>query len=93
MTAIPQGIRLLKVPPKEVVAWAMYDFANSTFATIVATSVFSAYFVGVVAGALNSGFALLLLTLTATVASLLVVFTAPIVGSIADIYAIKKLLA
>jgi MFS transporter, UMF1 family len=83
-------MRLLKVPPKEVIAWAMYDFANSTFATIVATSVFSAYFVGVIAGTLQSGFALLLLTLTATVASLIVVCSAPIVGAIADIYAIKK---
>jgi UMF1 family MFS transporter len=80
----------LKVPRKEIFAWAMYDFANSTFATIVATAVFSAYFVDVVASGKESGFATLLLTATACLSSLIVVATAPILGSIADIFAIKK---
>src|SRR5690625_2064548 len=34
---------------REVWAWAMYDFANSGYTTVVLTTVFSAYFVGVVA--------------------------------------------
>ena len=34
----------------EVLAWAGYDFANSGYTTVVTTAVFSAYFVGVVAG-------------------------------------------
>ncbi len=36
------------VPRKEVFAWAMYDFANSGYTTVVLTAVFNAYFVGVV---------------------------------------------
>ena len=34
----------------EVLAWAGSDFANSGYTTVVTTAVFSAYFVGVVAG-------------------------------------------
>jgi UMF1 family MFS transporter len=35
--------------PREVWAWAMYDFANSGYTTVVITAVFNAYFVAVVA--------------------------------------------
>ena len=35
---------------REVFGWAMYDFANSGYTTVVMTAVFNAYFVGVVAG-------------------------------------------
>ena len=38
------------VRPREVLAWAMYDFANSGYTTVVITAVFNAYFVSVVAG-------------------------------------------
>ena len=38
------------VRPREVLAWAMYDFANSGYTTVVITAVFNAYFVAVVAG-------------------------------------------
>ena len=34
----------------EVLAWAMYDFANSGYTTVVITAVFNAYFVNTVAG-------------------------------------------
>ena len=37
------------VRPREVWAWAMYDFANSGYTTVVVTAVFNAYFVKVVA--------------------------------------------
>ena len=38
------------VARREVLAWAMYDFANSGYTTVVLTAVFNAYFVSVVAG-------------------------------------------
>jgi len=38
------------VTPREAWAWAMYDFANSGYTTVVITAIFNAYFVGVVAG-------------------------------------------
>ena len=31
---------------KELLAWALYDFANSGYTTVVQTTIFSAYFVG-----------------------------------------------
>ena len=37
------------VRPREVWAWAFYDFANSGYTTVVITAVFSAYFVAEVA--------------------------------------------
>jgi len=38
------------VARREVWSWAMYDFANSGYTTVVLTAVFNAYFVAVVAG-------------------------------------------
>lgn len=38
------------VRPRELWAWAMYDFANSGYTTVVITALFNAYFVAVVAG-------------------------------------------
>lgn len=37
------------VSRREVWAWAMYDFANSGYTTVILTTVFSTYFVAVVA--------------------------------------------
>ena len=37
------------VKRREVFGWAMYDFANSGYTTVVITAVFAAYFVGAVA--------------------------------------------
>ena len=37
------------VQKREVFGWAMYDFANSGYTTVVITAVFAAYFVGGIA--------------------------------------------
>ena len=37
------------VKKREVFGWAMYDFANSGYTTVVITAVFAAYFVGGIA--------------------------------------------
>ena len=42
--ALNPGVR-----KREVFGWAMYDFANSGYTTVVLTAVFNAYFVSVVA--------------------------------------------
>jgi len=78
---------------REKLAWAMYDFANSGYTTVVLTTIFSAYFVAVVAGGsggYTSGTATLLWTLAIGSANLCVLLTAPIVGAIADHRAAKK---
>ena len=76
------------VAPREVFAWAMYDFANSGYTTVVLTAVFNAYFVGAVAG--NASWATLAWTLALAASSLLVMLTAPAIGAWADAHGAKK---
>lgn len=79
---------------KEIIAWALYDFANSGYTTVVMTTIYSAYFVGVIAAGLeaeSAGSATLLWTLAIGFANFLVLLAAPIVGAIADQRASKKL--
>lgn len=76
------------VKPREVWAWAMYDFANSGYTTVVITAIFNAYFVSVVAG--NAPWATFAWTLTLAVSYALIMLTAPILGAWADAHAAKK---
>ncbi len=82
----------LPVPRREIFAWAMYDFANSGYTTVVLTAVFNAYFVGVVAanGVDRSGTATLLWTVAMAITNFLVLVSAPVLGAIADHGAYKK---
>jgi MFS transporter, UMF1 family len=76
------------VHPREVWAWAMYDFANSGYTTVVITAVFNAYFVGVVCAGQSWGtFAW---TLALSISYACIIFTAPILGAYADAHAAKK---
>ncbi|MGJ0486793.1 MAG: MFS transporter [Methylomicrobium sp.] len=78
---------------RELIAWAFYDFANSGYTTVVQTTIFSTYFVGVVAGSaegVSPGLATLLWSLSVGFANFIVMLSAPIIGAIADIKACKK---
>lgn len=78
---------------RELLAWALYDFANSGYSTVVLTTIYSAYFVAVVAGAvasLHPGTATLLWTIAVAFANLCVLVSAPVIGAIADHRAMKK---
>ena len=79
-----------KAPQREIISWAMYDFANSGYTTVVLTAVFNAYFVGVIAHESNNGDATLIWTINIAIANLLVLLTAPIIGAIADHSVLKK---
>ena len=74
--------------PRDVWAWAMYDFANSGYTTVVITALFNAYFVAVVAG--GAPWAALAWTLTLSVSYFAVLVTAPVIGAYADMHAAKK---
>ncbi len=76
------------VARREVFGWAMYDFANSGYTTVVLTAVFNAYFVGVVAG--NADWATFAWTLTLSLSSAIVMLTMPTIGAYADLRAAKK---
>jgi UMF1 family MFS transporter len=78
---------------RELFAWALYDFANSGYTTVVLTTIYSAYFVGVVAGgdpSINPGTATFMWTLAIAVANLSVLLAAPLIGAVADHRAAKK---
>jgi MFS transporter, UMF1 family len=76
------------VAKREVFGWAMYDFANSGYTTVVLTAVFNAYFVGAVAG--NASWATFAWTLTLAVSNVIVMLTMPAIGAWADFRAAKK---
>ncbi len=81
---------------KEIFGWAMYDFANSAFATTISSVVFNVYFTKVIVGdggAVIFGHNIPASSLwgyTVSLSILLVVFTAPILGAIADFSGTKK---
>jgi MFS transporter, UMF1 family len=76
------------VRPREVVAWAFYDFANSGYTTVVITAVFNAYFVAEVAG--RAPWATFAWTSALAVSYALIMLTAPVIGAYADAHAAKK---
>ena len=76
------------VERREVWAWAMYDFANSGYTTVVITAVFNAWFVAGIAG--NAPWATFAWTSALAVSYALIVVTAPVIGAYADARAAKK---
>jgi len=81
--ALNPGVR-----KREVFGWAMFDFANSGYTTVVLTAVFAAYFVGAVAdGAEWAAFAW---TAALSLSHLIVMVTIPAMGAWADQHGAKK---
>jgi len=82
-SALNPGVR-----KREVFGWAMYDFANSGYTTVVITAVFAAYFVGGIAG--GADWATFAWTAALSVSSAIVMLTMPSLGAYADLRAAKK---
>jgi UMF1 family MFS transporter len=76
------------VKRREVFGWAMYDFANSGYTTVVITAVFAAYFVGAVAD--KAEWATLAWTSALSLSYAIVMLTMPAMGAWADRHAAKK---
>jgi UMF1 family MFS transporter len=72
----------------EAWAWAMFDFANSGYTTVVITAVFNAYFVSAIAG--NAHWASLAWTSALALSYALIILSAPALGAWADRHAAKK---
>jgi MFS transporter, UMF1 family len=89
-----EGFQTVELAPKkEIFSWAMFDFANSGYSTVVATAIYNAYFVSTVAGGPGGyapGVATLLWTITIAISNAIIVITAPILGCIADYSGAKK---
>ncbi|TWO63631.1 MFS transporter [Caenimonas sedimenti] len=81
--ALNPGVR-----KREVFGWAMYDFANSGYTTVVITAVFAAYFVGGIAQ--KAEWATFAWTLALSISYAIVMVTMPTIGAYADLRAAKK---
>lgn len=81
--ALNPGVR-----KREVFGWAMYDFANSGYTTVVITAVFAAYFVGGIAQ--KAEWATFAWTLALSISYAIVMLTMPSIGAYADLRAAKK---
>lgn len=73
---------------REIAGWAMYDFANSGYTTVIITAVYNAYFVAAVAPDPASG--TLLWTLLLGLSNLLAMGLMPLIGAAADARGHKK---
>ncbi len=73
---------------REVFGWAMYDFANSGYTTVIITAVFATYFVGGIAG--KAPWATFAWTAALSLSYAIVMLTMPSIGAWADLRAAKK---
>ena len=78
------------VKKREIFGWAMFDFANSGYTTVVLTAIFNTYFIAVIAKDLENGSATFLWTLTIAIANGIVLFASPLLGAISDYSCNKK---
>ena len=72
---------------KKVAAWALFDFANSSYSAVVTTAVFPVFYAGFVAGGdggADGGVGELWLSWADSLAALIVALSVPLLGAIAD---------
>ncbi|PTY00914.1 MFS transporter [Verrucomicrobia bacterium LW23] len=86
-TAHPPPGSFPPVTRKEIFAWCCFDFANSSFTTVLVSVVFVATFTNVLAPAESADS---LWGLAIFIAQLVVVVLSPFLGAWADIFAAKK---
>jgi len=87
----------MTTPKREIFGWAMYDFANSAFATTILAVLFNQYFATVVAGG-EKGVEILgirlhgasFFTFTISLSMAISAFFSPLLGAIADTSGSKK---
>ncbi|MGL1936901.1 MAG: MFS transporter [Fibrobacterales bacterium] len=76
---------------KEIFGWSMFDFANSSYTTVIITVVFSIIFPKIIVGdGPDYREGNLLWSIALAVSYLVVLFTAPVLGAITDYTASKK---
>jgi UMF1 family MFS transporter len=75
---------------KIIVSWCLYDWANSAFATTIMAAVLPIFYSSVAAAELSKTTASSYWGYTNTIAMLIVAFTAPILGALADHSGMKK---
>lgn len=69
---------------KQIISWALYDWANSAYATVVIAGFFPVFFKEYWSTGIDSGTSTFYLGLGNSISSLLIVLLAPLLGAIAD---------
>lgn len=72
----------MKNSNKQILGWCFYDFANSSFTTIVVTFIYSAFFADYIAG--DSALGQIYWGNAVTLCAIIIAFLSPIMGAIAD---------
>src|SRR4030043_1776399 len=75
---------------KIIFSWCMYDWANSAFATTIMAAVLPFFYSSVAGANLSKTTASSYWGYTNTIAMLIVAFTAPVLGALADHSGMKK---
>lgn len=75
---------------KTIFSWALYDWANSAYATVVLAGFFPLFFKQYWSDAANVSTSTFQLGLTNSIASTIIVILAPVLGAVADAGNIKK---
>lgn len=83
-------LRALGLHRRELRSWALYDWANSAFATTVMAAVLPIYYVHVAGDTLPSNVALAYWGYTLAAALVIIVLISPVLGAMADYMAAKK---
>lgn len=77
-----------RAPAREIIGWAMFDFANSSYTTVIITVAFSVLFPKLIVGDEREGNFLWSAALSTSL--LLVALSGPVLGSVMDFSAAKK---
>ena len=73
---------------KTIWSWALYDFANSTFSTLVVTFIYSVYFMKAIAPDPKTG--TVLWSRSVSISMAIIAFLSPFLGALADSWGQKK---
>ena len=73
---------------KQVFSWALYDFANQPFTTIIVTFIYSIFFVNEIA--LNEQYGTTMWSYAIAITAIVVSFLSPILGALADSIGYRK---
>ena len=73
---------------KQIFSWALYDFANQPFTTIIVTFIYSIFFVNEIA--LNEQYGTTMWSYAIAITAIVVSFLSPILGALADSIGYRK---
>ena len=90
MTRLSRLLARLAIDRREARAWALYDWANSAYYTVIIAAVFPYYFIDVAGVDLAEGVATRRYSLITSLSMVLVALVAPVAGAVADLGGLRK---